>query len=276
MNKSEKCSVTQKGRKVIHKDNIEKRVYPDELQQFLDNGWELGVCELHKTNNSKSKIGKTPWNKGLTKETNDSINSTAQKLSIINKGKTAWNKGIYGERYSYYGKPRSEQVKQKISSSKIGHAVSEETKTKISATQKGRHKTEQQLEIYLQKCYETRSKNNTFNTSTLEESYYTNLCNVFGKDNVKRQYRDKRRYPFRCDFYIPSEDLFIELNLHWTHGGKPYDPNDEGCRQQLQLWKEKAKQSKFYQNAIETWTVRDTKKLQYAKENNLNYKVIYK
>jgi len=29
-----------------------------------------------------------------------------------------------------------------------------------------------------------------------------------------------------CDFYIPSEDLFIELNRHWSHGGHFYDPNN--------------------------------------------------
>ena len=29
------------------------------------------------------------------------------------------------------------------------------------------------------------------------------------------------RYPYYCDFYIPSEDLFIELNAHPSHGSKP-------------------------------------------------------
>ncbi len=91
---------------------------------------------------------------------------------------------------------------------------------------------------------------------------------------VIRRYKDKR-YPFYCDFYIPSEDLFIELNAHWTHGGKPYNPDDEECQKQLILWKEKAKQSQFYENAIKTWTERDVKKQKVAKDNKLNYKVIY-
>ena len=71
------------------------------------------------------------------------------------------------------------------------------------------------------------------------------------------------------------EDLFIELNAHTTHGGCPYDPNDEFCQKQLKDWQEKAKTSKFYQEAINTWTIRDVKKLETAKKNNLNYKVIY-
>ena len=92
---------------------------------------------------------------------------------------------------------------------------------------------------------------------------------------IYRNYKDSERYPFYCDFYIKEDDLFIELNAHWTHGGKPYDPNDEECQNQLIEWQEKAKTSQFYKNAIETWTVRDVKKLQCAQKNKLNYKVIY-
>ena len=40
-------------------------------------------------------------------------------------------------------------------------------------------------------------------------------------------------------------------------------------------WQEKAKTSQFYQNAINTWTIRDVKKQEYAKKYNLNYKIIY-
>ena len=27
--------------------------------------------------------------------------------------------------------------------------------------------------------------------------------------------------------YIKEDDLFIELNNHWTHGGHPFDPNNK-------------------------------------------------
>ena len=39
-------------------------------------------------------------------------------------------------------------------------------------------------------------------------------------------YKDER-YPFNCDFYIPSKDLFIELNLFWMHGKEPFDKNNK-------------------------------------------------
>lgn len=83
------------------------------------------------------------------------------------------------------------------------------------------------------------------------------------------QYKEER-YPYFCDFYIPKKDLFIELNLFWTHGGKFFEGTVEDLNK-LKIWKEKAKTSKFYRNAIKTWTIEDLEKLNYAKKNNLNY-----
>ena len=112
----------------------------------------------------------------------------------------------------------------------------------------------------------------TFNSSGVEDRIFELLIDKFGE--VIRQYRDER-YPFNCDFYIPSKDLFIELNAHWTHGGMPYDPNNEVCKEQLRRWEEKSKNSKYYKNAIYAWTNLDVRKQKCAKENELNYKVIY-
>jgi hypothetical protein len=85
--------------------------------------------------------------------------------------------------------------------------------------------------------------------------------------NVIRQYREDR-YPFACDFYIPEKDLFIELNLFWSHGKKPFENTKEDINK-INKWK--SKNTKFYNNAIETWTVRDVLKRNTAKQNNLNY-----
>lgn len=124
------------------------------------------------------------------------------------------------------------------------------------------------------KAYQTMLRNNTYGKSLPENTIYELLVDRFGFEDVIRQYTDDR-YPFRCDFYIKSQDKFIECNFHWTHGGKPYDQNDLECQEKLKLWEEKAKTSKFYANAIQTWTIRDVNKLKLAKENNLNYKVFY-
>ena len=85
--------------------------------------------------------------------------------------------------------------------------------------------------------------------------------------DIVSQYKDNR-YPFACDFYIPSLDLFIECNYHWTHGGKPYE-GTENDKKIVEKWK--TKNTKFYNNAIQTWTVRDVNKRNTVKENKLNY-----
>lgn len=127
---------------------------------------------------------------------------------------------------------------------------------------------------YLAAQFVTKKKNKTFNTSKKEQVIYDELCKKYGSDDVLTQYWDSR-YPFRCDFYIKSLDLFIELNAHWTHGDHPFNSSNEEDQQKLSLWQEKAKTSKFFNNAIETWTKRDPKKLNYLISNKLNFILMY-
>lgn len=49
----------------------------------------------------------------------------------------------------------------------------------------------------------TLKKHNTFNTSKPEIKLYKLLCNIYGKENIKREYKSDK-YPFHCDFYIVS------------------------------------------------------------------------
>ena len=126
-----------------------------------------------------------------------------------------------------------------------------------------------------EKEFKTKKLNGTCNTSKQEEIYYKRLIKWYGENNILRQYRDER-YPYYCDFYIISKDLFIELNLNWTHGGHPFNANDEGDIAKFTEWQEKAKTSKYYENAITTWTQRDVGKIATAKANKLNYIIYYK
>ena len=79
-----------------------------------------------------------------------------------------------------------------------------------------------------------------------EIEYYEYLKTLFDESDIHKQYFDKERYPFKCDFYVESEDLFIEVHGNWTHGGRPFDPQDEECQKQLADWKERAKNSDYY------------------------------
>ena len=63
----------------------------------------------------------------------------------------------------------------------------------------------------------TLRKNNSYNKSKSEEKIYNLLLTKFNKSDIIRQYKSDL-YPFACDFYIKSLDLYIEYNGHWTHG----------------------------------------------------------
>lgn len=110
--------------------------------------------------------------------------------------------------------------------------------------------------------------NNSFNTSAPEETLRCLLVDYFGRGDVLRQHNDPR-YPFRCDFYIPSRDLFIELNGTWTHGGHWLDQDDHHDRQVVENWR--AKSAAYYEAAILQWCHRDTAKRSAAGAAQLNY-----
>ena len=126
----------------------------------------------------------------------------------------------------------------------------------------------------LEKSYDTKKANKSFNCSKPEDVYYNYLLSKYSETDIIRQYKDER-YPHACDFYIKSLDLFIELNLNWTHGLHPFNPENPADINKLAMWQEKAKESKFYQKAIETWTKLDVQKFKDAKDYDLNYKVYY-
>lgn len=124
------------------------------------------------------------------------------------------------------------------------------------------------LDVVKAKVIETNKKNGTYNTSSSEMLIKSLLESLYTQ--VYYQYTSEL-YPFACDFYIPSEDVYIEYQGSWTHGYRPFDKSNEECLEQLELWKERARTSKYYQNAIEVWTKRDPIKRETAKKNNLNW-----
>lgn len=120
------------------------------------------------------------------------------------------------------------------------------------------------------KINETKRKNHTFNTSKTERIVKNKLMDYFGEDDVVHQYSSDD-YPFNCDFYIKSLDLYIEINVYFSHGGHFYDENNEDDMKKALLWANKSKSSDLYKKALEVWTVTDVLKRKTALEKNLNY-----
>ncbi len=190
------------------------------------------------------------------------------------------NVAKYGVKYP----SQNEEIKKRIRDSFYLHMIrkygvkypsqNEEIKRRIQASYKqtihnryGVNNVSELPDVVL-KIQQTKRENNTFNKSSDEEIIYQNLINIYGTDDIIRQYRSEK-YPFNCDFYIKSLDLYIEYNGTWTHGGHPYDETNKDDLTILQNWKNK--KTKYYDNAINIWTVRDVNKRKTALENNLNY-----
>lgn len=125
-----------------------------------------------------------------------------------------------------------------------------------------------------EKAFNTKKKNGTTNTSKIQDWFTAELKKIYGEEDVATEYKDLR-YPYHCDAYIKSLDLFIELNIYFTHGFHPYDRTSKADKITLDKWQEKAKNSKFFCNAIRVWTKLDPEKQLCAKQNNLNYLMFY-
>lgn len=162
---------------------------------------------------------------------------------------------------------------------------SEEIKNKAKETMLKRYGVEYSMQIpknkeymsYLMSSYEmqerrynTMKRNHTFNSSSTEEEFFLYIKSRFPK--VIRQYKDKNRYPYFCDFYIPELDYFIELQGYYTHGNHPFDPNSNEDLQLIEYYKKKYGEDC---QPITIWSIKDVEKRNCAKRNNLNFKEVW-
>ena len=130
-----------------------------------------------------------------------------------------------------------------------------------------------QVPELLSKNEQAKITNRSYHASKPENKAYELLVNYFGKDDVIRQHKDLKRYPFLCDFYIKSKDAFIELNIHWTHGHHWFNGSPEDL-ETIKYWLNKNKPS--YNTGTINFTIRDVKKRTCAATHNLNYVVFWK
>ncbi len=120
------------------------------------------------------------------------------------------------------------------------------------------------------KIYKTKKKRKTFILSSIELQFKKWLDEH--KINYTYQYKNEK-YPFICDFYFPNIDLYLEIQGNWVHGKHPYDEHNIDDCELLQKWINK--NTSYYIQAIQTWTIRDPQKRQWAKDHNLNWKEVF-
>ena len=131
---------------------------------------------------------------------------------------------------------------------------------------------ENYIELFIEKGKNTKLKNGTYATSKIEQELFKELKTQYGENNIIHNYKSEQ-YPFACDFYIKTYNLYIEIQGNWTHGKHPYDINDINDNNILNKWKNKKTQ--YYNSAINVWTIKDVNKRNLAKEHNLNYIEIF-
>lgn len=296
--KGSKCWVTN--------GSEHKQINISELQQYLNSGYHRGqlpskVDRSWYTNGIEDRhfINQPVpegWRRGRTncgKGTSGTvwINNGIKQTLII--------KGAPLPQGYYFGQlPRSEEHNKKISLSLKGKIRSEQHCKALSLSHKKQSyfdkiettmfnkygvrnafqldwviKRSTSEETLLKKRY-SKQRNKTFNSSALEDKYYNEvLLKTYAESDIIRQYSTDSRYPYACDFYIKSEDLFIEINGFFTHGEHPFDVNSEEDNKLLEKLKQ---QSSWYSKAtIDIWSKKDVEKLETAKRNSLNILIYY-
>mgnify|MGYP002511044703 CR=1 FL=1 len=243
---------------------------------------KYGVDNVYQLESVKSKIRST------------NLEKLGVEMPIQSKTVREKAKQTYLEKYGVENVSQSEYWKEKVkktNNERYGGnapACSIEVQNKMRKTCKDRYgkelycqseefksiwKNPERKQQIKEKEYKTKKNNNSFKKSTPEIKILELLKSNY-PDTIY-QHSNDYRYPFNCDFYIPSLDLFIEYNGHWTHQDHIFNENNNDDLLALENMKNKSITSTFYKTAIDIWTVRDPLKVKTAKENNLNYLIIW-
>lgn len=213
------------------------------------------------------------------------INSESKKLywsNMSDEQRTKHLNGMHASRTKDYCNKLS--IAKKKSWLNMSDEQRQDISSKIKLAQKKKHdngyyQSEQWKTIIKSKKlkeYNTKKKNHSFNSSKPELEVKSLLEQKFKQ--VYHQYNCDR-YPFNCDFYIKDLDMFIELHFGWQHGlrnyHEPFDKNNSKHIELLNILKEKAQASSYYNNVINNWSKKDPLKVEYAKANNLNWIAFY-
>lgn len=270
---SEHCSLKCKGADPKVKEKVENTC----LEKYgAPNVYasEYGKQKIKETNIEKYGVEHPQQNKEISEKTTITCKKQYNgrgyaSKQILNKIKQT-NQEKYGlENPSVFG---TDIYKQSIIDKyNVDNPLkSNEIKEKIKQTNLEVYGCENpaQNEEVRQKMYKTLWENGGLHR--LEKRCYDKLLEKYS-DAVREYKSDK--YPFKCDFYIPSEDLYIELNIYWSHGGHYFNENDPQDIELLKYWK--SKNNETYEYAIHVWTETDLKKKRCAEDNKLNYLIFW-
>ena len=273
---------------VMHIPHILQKIKNTNLKKF---GVEFPLQQLKKENSEiYQKISQTCINKfgvdspSKNKEVREKIKQTnIQKYGVDNLFKNdiikekikQTNIQKYGVDYLF----KSNIIKEKIKQTNIqkygvdNPLKNKEIREKIKQTNIQKYGVDNPLknkEIW-KKSQDNRQISSK---SKLENNFLNYLKLKYESDDIITQYKSKE-YPYYCDFYIKSINLYIEIQGHWTHNDHPFDINNLNDQLIMNKWRTKSLSDKYYKNALNTWTIKDVEKRNTAIQNNLNYLEIF-
>jgi tRNA1(Val) A37 N6-methylase TrmN6 len=184
----------------------------------------------------------------------------------------------YGVDYAVQAEHVKKQKEQTLQEKYGGNSPfsSEEIQEKAHETIRNKYGIANPMDSFdiKQKVSNSKRENNTFHTSLTEDNMYEILCQIFGADDIERQF-SSIDYPYLCDFYVISRDMYIELNASWTHGYHWFDGLSESDCKKLSELKSKSDSNNYYANAVYVWSERDIEKRECARKHKLNYIVFW-
>ena len=248
----------------IHNKIIEtfKKIYSERGDE-IDAKKKQTTFERYGNENYRNvdKIKET-WANKTDKERNE-IKEKTRKTFINKYGDPGYRNVEKGKqtKFERYGNPHYNNIKKNKETLLKKYGVDSYSKTDMF---RKLMLEKWQNTNFREKIYNTKKKNNSFNKSKQEEFIYELLNTLLGEQDIIRQHNTDE-YPFNCDFYIKSLDLYIEYQGFYTHNFRPFDKNNKNDVEEANVLLLK------YKDVWETWTIRDVKKRETAKKNNLNY-----
>lgn len=258
----------QKGVETREKNGL--RLLSDETKEKIRKK-AIGRKPTEESNLKRSlKLKGISKNKGLA-HTKEHIEKRVEKL----KGQKRTEEQKQNIRNALKGKQKTKEHIENMLKSRVYCKLTEEHKQKISESLYKTYSNKNTLKELTYKIYQTKKRNNSFNTSKPEKELHNLLLQNY--PDVIKEYKDFNRYPFNCDFYIPSLDLFIELNNFFIHGKEPYNEKNKkhlDLKNKI-LSKTNLNKKNLYNAFYKIWTQKDVYKRNIALLNKINYLEIY-
>lgn len=181
--------------------------------------FQIKMCKFNPKNDSrrhKFPKGYTPWNKGLTKETDSRLIRSKKYIESVN-----------GEGNSFYGKKHTNEAKKKISQNrdyKIGKENPsfglhiwknrEHPRGMLGKENKwGKHTIEEKKKIK-----EARKTQIIPKVDTSIEIKIQKFLSLLHIEYITHKYISEITHAYQCDIFIPSKKIIIECDGCYWHG----------------------------------------------------------